>query len=1640
MPDTVSELRVVISADTSQVESGLKSASQKVSSFGDSFKEGLALGAGFTAFTAGLELIGQGFASLKGAAIDFNQTVDSASASMSRFFTDTQSLNNSIANLNALAAKTPFAFEGLLVAQQRTIGAARSAEELKLNMDAIAVVAANTGRVSTANMERISLALGQMQSKGHLAGGELLQLTEAGVNMGEILAKHFNVSTAAIAKMASEGKISSQDVFAAMRENAADPRMREALDKMAKTWEGAWSTISDVGKTVIASTFRPMFDLLTEGAVAFADFIQTENFQVWAEALKTGFAGAVNGIKALFSALAPIGQAFATAFSQLTSGDFSGAFATIGTGLRSALGTTVGYIHDFATQMFGGGVSLIEELAGGILSGASGVLQGAIDAVASLIASFFIGNSPPPAGPLARITEGGANTATAWVDGFAPAIAKGVGQAAKTAAGTIDQLKVASIGIASQIRDIADQSQALDRVMRGLKGTIDSVKDGFTAQKQALQDVADATKERYAVAIQGVRDQIDTIKDAHEKSARAVQAQIDTIKDAYGVAIDDVRLKIDTIKESYDGLETAVQRQIDTVKDQYGAALDGIRDKITKITDEEDRQLAPLQKQLDALKSANTYLRERQDAERSIANAKAQQLQLDALGDPVLRAQLTGQLAGINQQQQRVDLAEQLAEAQKKLGAADTSPAEKLSLGLKIEQLKIQKQLADMVNTTKLSEATRQSALLDGEQKQLSVTRAIQDANQKIAEIPLEEKIGKIKDAATAALAPLQAQLKSLTTDQKAALDPLQDKLKALKAEEHDLLVPLQSRLKELQRDQSAALDPLQQSLKNIKAEQVALLAPLEDQLQTLNRESDAWSRSLSAGLKEIDRQQRETLAPLEAQLKFYQGQKDALTEQKQELDSIKARIQETIQLQTEAAKAAKGAGGAEVVGAPKGGISFDLDEASKAAAESIKKRGAELASGLKDGFVTWITANPLITGATIAGALFGAGQGAAIGASLGSVVPVIGTIIGGVLGAGIGAAIGGIAANQLAGMLQDKVEQIVGGPLVAAIKAKFIGLNAAFSEGGFGGLVTASLKILSDAVPRLGELFARWGGLAVDWAGKALPLLLAKLQEIQSGVLSWISTNAGPIGEKLSAWSLALVGWVSGAGLDLLSKLGNLIGDVLGWIGKNAKEIAGQLADWATAFVEWVGPKIPVLLEELGKLGVKMIDWIADKHGDVLDSLGKWAVEFVNWVAPKIKPLLEELGKLLVSLTDWAVKTALPAIVEQLSEWGKRFVDWVGPRIKPLLEELGAMGLAIFKWMGEEALPAINKQLLAWAGAFLGWIATSVVPSLAEKLGAILVAIGSWVAEKVTAVAESVKAIGGGILTGIQEGVSGALPGFWRWLQENFVDKIPDFIKQLLGIHSPSSVFMGIGANMVEGLRRGMEGRLPSIDKLISDVLGRFGGAAGSGMGLIQQIGALASGIGGPDFAKAAMAISASETGGGANLSEIGGTGAQGPFQFDPGGELRNFAKFLGVTVDQAGAIARSQPMLAAKWALEGYLGDAIKQGLSQGLTGSALANYGSRVGQRPYGDNWKMAGEWYQRLFPGYAAGGWAGLHGPELAWLGERGPEYVVPHSELSGGGRMDSLEIVVKISDREAERIHITGRQLAIRRGRVPSGSS
>lgn len=86
------------------------------------------------------------------------------------------------------------------------------------------------------------------------------------------------------------------------------------------------------------------------------------------------------------------------------------------------------------------------------------------------------------------------------------------------------------------------------------------------------------------------------------------------------------------------------------------------------------------------------------------------------------------------------------------------------------------------------------------------------------------------------------------------------------------------------------------------------------------------------------------------------------------------------------------------------------------------------------------------------------------------------------------------------------------------------------------------------------------------------------------------------------------------------------------------------------------------------------------------------------------------------------------------------------------------------------------------------------------------------------------------------------------------------------------------------------------------------------------------------------------------------------GIYQFHMRGELPAFAAWAGVSIEEAKKLA-NDPKIATKFAVETYLGNALKQGRAAGLKGADLATYVQTQGQRS--QNPERAGAAYQEWF---------------------------------------------------------------------------
>lgn len=382
--------------------------------------------------------------------------------------------------------------------------------------------------------------------------------------------------------------------------------------------------------------------------------------------------------------------------------------------------------------------------------------------------------------------------------------------------------------------------------------------------------------------------------------------------------------------------------------------------------------------------------------------------------------------------------------------------------------------------------------------------------------------------------------------------------------------------------------------------------------------------------------------------------------------------------------------------------------------------------------------------------------------------------------------------ASNIIPMLTNAFNTVVGfvSPVVDMFQLFFASLQAGEDP----------LQAFGDLVSNLGSFIGTALGQAIDWiANTGLPLLM----------------------ESLGTWAAALWGWVGPQIPVLLGALGDLLATVGSWIWNTGVPwLVDHLLQWGGAFIGWVAPQIPPLLQNLLNLLTTVGGWIVNTGVPTLVStLLQWGGAFIGWVGPQIMPLLGKLGELLAQVGGWIIGTALPAIVGHLLEWGGAFIGWVGPKIPELIGKLGELLGKLADWIITTALPQINAKLLEWGTAFLVWIANTVLPALGGKLAEIWNNLSSWIGTTASNILGAVASIGRNLVQGIWNGVSGMWDSFMGWVHEQIL-KIPEAVRNLLGISSPSEVMQAMFSMVPAGMQQGIADAFPAFLQSFSEHL----------------------------------------------------------------------------------------------------------------------------------------------------------------------------------------------------------------------------
>jgi tape measure domain-containing protein len=213
-------------------------------------------------------IVGSGFA--------FNSLQQRAQVSFTTILKSGARARAMLATLTTFAEQTPFQLTSLIQYTQRLLAVGFTAKEVVPTLTAVGdSVAALGGSAET--LDRVTLALGQIKSKGALQAEEMLQLAEAGIPAWQILAEKIGVSIPEAIKLVEKRAVSSDVAIAALIAGMNE-RFAGMMAKQSKGWSGLVSNAMDAWSRISGVVTKPLFDEASKQLAGFLKLTKSPAF------------------------------------------------------------------------------------------------------------------------------------------------------------------------------------------------------------------------------------------------------------------------------------------------------------------------------------------------------------------------------------------------------------------------------------------------------------------------------------------------------------------------------------------------------------------------------------------------------------------------------------------------------------------------------------------------------------------------------------------------------------------------------------------------------------------------------------------------------------------------------------------------------------------------------------------------------------------------------------------------------------------------------------------------------------------------------------------------------------------------------------------------------------------------------------------------------------------------------------------------------------------------------------------------------------------------------------------------------------------------------------------------------------------
>ena len=289
-----------------------------------------------------------------------------------------------------------------------------------------------------------------------------------------------------------------------------------------------------------------------------------------------------------------------------------------------------------------------------------------------------------------------------------------------------------------------------------------------------------------------------------------------------------------------------------------------------------------------------------------------------------------------------------------------------------------------------------------------------------------------------------------------------------------------------------------------------------------------------------------------------------------------------------------------------------------------------------------------------------------------------------------------------------------------------------------------------------------------------------------------------------------------AGGDFDKISEvIGETVGGLTDMILEHLPKIIQVAMDIVMAIGEAIIENLPILVESASSIVMTLLQGLIEALPALTEGALQLVLTLVQGIIDNLPALIEAAIQMILTLS-LGLAEALPELIPSIVAAILLIVQVLLENMDQILEA----AFAIIKGLAQgllEALPELVEALPEIILAIVNFITENLpeiialgieltvqlaaglieaIPQLVERLPEIITAIVEGLSAAVTSVFD----IGKNIVNGLWDGIK----SMDNWLGEKvggFFGGIVDGAKNLLGIHSPSTVFAGIGSNMGQGI-----------------------------------------------------------------------------------------------------------------------------------------------------------------------------------------------------------------------------------------------